>query len=128
MQLIELPVVTNLYSKPDRNGKTKLIKANIITRESYFPFDLDGPYEYYSENGEVYTDVCRVYHRDLGFRTIYFPYEQVRCIIHPQTRIQGFMRLPPEPVIKQKEIKLIKSTKPIKPKKNAKPKQKSKQK
>lgn len=103
MQQIELMIVNNLFSDPDKKGNRRLIKANIITRETFFPQDLDGPFESISSKGGVYTDVCKIFHKDLGYKTVLASYDDVKQLIHPEIIVNGFMR----PVIDSKETKQL---------------------
>ena len=86
----EFKIVQSVYADPDKNGKTKLIKRDLITREMYYTEDLEGPIEAYTRQGKVCKDRCLIRHKDIGFRTVKMKYEEVKDILKDRIIIKGF--------------------------------------
>lgn len=79
---IELTMSSSLYSEPDKQGKQKLIKKNIITKISIYIDDIQGHEEIFNSKGEVMNTTCRIYHKNLGPLIIKRSYKQISEIKH----------------------------------------------
>ena len=74
---IELNVVSNLYSEPDKAGKQKLIKKNIHTKISVYVDDIQAHEEVFDNSGKLLTKSCRIHHKNLGPLIIKHTYKQI---------------------------------------------------
>ncbi len=74
---IELKVNTNLYTEPDAQGKSKLIKKNIPIRVSVYINDIMGHEEICDNKGKVLKNFCKIHHREIGSVTVNKSYDKL---------------------------------------------------
>lgn len=92
---IELNTHSSLYSEPDKNGKTTLIKSNIPIKISIYLNDITGHEEVFNNKGKVLKGFCRIHHKDIGSTIVKISYEKLKELKYiedkPQHSSIGFI-------------------------------------
>lgn len=74
---VELEISTNLYTEPDKDGKTTLIKKNIPVRLSVYISDIASHEEVCDNKGKILKGFCRIHHKDVGSIIVKKSYDKI---------------------------------------------------
>ena len=77
---IELTVSSSLYSKPDKDGKEKLIKSNLVSKISMYIDDIRAHEEVLDDRGTIVKNICRIHHQNIGAMIVRHTYEFISKI------------------------------------------------
>jgi hypothetical protein len=86
--LHEFKIVRDLYTEPDLEGNSTLIKRGIVLRQ-LLELDEFSITEVVSEKGRVYKNRCGLMHRDLGQIVVMHKYDEIKRLKQPLI-IKGF--------------------------------------
>ncbi len=75
---IELSFRTSLYTEPDKDGKTKLIKKDIPIKVSVYINDISGHEEVFNNKGKILKGFCRIHHEKIGSIIVKESYSKIR--------------------------------------------------
>jgi hypothetical protein len=90
---IEIKHYSNIYSTPDKKGKQKLIKSNVLIKHYINTEDIVNITTIYSRQGNLYKTKCKITHDKLGEIIVDVPYEKMKQIKEDSRIIvHGFRR------------------------------------
>ncbi len=87
---ILLKIKEDLYSKPDKNGNSKLIKKGIQTCIKIDTSEIKSVSEAYNTKGKIHTKKCMVDIRDSGRYIVEHKFEDIEALMQPIV-IKGFI-------------------------------------
>lgn len=76
----EFTIWSSVHSDPDKKGKQKLIKRNIITKISVYLDDIQGHEQVFDKMGKLLTGYCRLYHINMGPIVVKHSYKYVSTL------------------------------------------------
>ena len=83
---VELSIETSLYSEPDKDGKSVLIKKNIPLKISVYINDISSHEQVFNNKGKVLKGFCRIHHKDKGDLIVKATYDQIRKLKHREDK------------------------------------------
>lgn len=88
--MIKLKQLSNLVSNPDKNGRVKLIKKNIIT-DLYIPnpFNITLVEQTYDKKGRISKNICNI-KIDGEYKVVKHSPDYIASLIEPKAQNIGF--------------------------------------
>ena len=75
---VELKSKNDIWTEPDKQGKQKLVKRNVIARIYVDIKDIKGILEVYSYKGKVLKNECKIQHEQMGPLIVNHSYEYMK--------------------------------------------------
>lgn len=87
--VVTLNLQTDVYSLPDKNGRQKLLKKNVIYKKTFDTCNLQVQH-FIDGKGNISKKYCMVYEGDTGYKAIH-KFEELEKLVTP-VKIKGFGR------------------------------------
>ena len=92
--LVELKIPIDLYSE-DKEGKEKLVKRNVITRQYIDTEEIRNPQEVFNTKGNVIKNRCKILLLNVGQVLINHSYESIKSLKEETSikipKVKGFL-------------------------------------